>query len=187
MDFQHTNHRRNKGVFSKSKNSSIKCIAFHFHCTVIKPVDGKDAACTPRNVCVTGLLCLKGQGIWEDELPVTLDWPGNEALESKGKWNTLIIKTDSSFSDHISWPVRTSVMLRVAFCPSRRSWPTSDEHTDAESGNPDNFRGPGCYPEDVKFHSVEEEGWRLVRLSSFLRPTENQRRTDATLGGSGRS
>lgn len=43
MDFQHTNHRRNKDVFSKSKNSSINCIAFHFHCTILKPADGKQA------------------------------------------------------------------------------------------------------------------------------------------------
>jgi len=51
---------------------------------------------------VMGILCLKGQGIWEDELPVALNCLGNEALESKGKGNTLIIKNDSSFSDHIS-------------------------------------------------------------------------------------
>lgn len=45
-DFQHTNHRRNKDVFSKSKNSSVNYTAFHFHCTVIKPADGKQATVT---------------------------------------------------------------------------------------------------------------------------------------------
>lgn len=90
MDFQQTNHRRNKGVFSKSKTSLVNCVAFRFHRMVIKPVDGKkamvnDMACAPRNGCVTGTFYLKGQGIWEAELPITVSCPGNEALESKGK------------------------------------------------------------------------------------------------------
>lgn len=61
MDFQNTNHRRNKAVFSKSENSSIKCIAFHCHCTVIKPAGSTQATCTPRTVCGLGMLYLKGQ------------------------------------------------------------------------------------------------------------------------------
>lgn len=39
-----------------------------------------DKACAARNVCVTSMLYLKGQGSWEGELPVTLNCPGNEAL-----------------------------------------------------------------------------------------------------------
>lgn len=42
------------------------------------PRDNTDFA--PGNICVTGILCLKGQGNWEGELPITLDCPGDEAL-----------------------------------------------------------------------------------------------------------
>lgn len=120
MDLQHTNHRRNKDIFSKAKNSSISCIAFHFHCTIIKPVDGKKATVTTEHV-VPGHLCdggITAEKTWQlgvvnctkhAIVQVVKHW------ESEGEWNTLIIRNGSSFSGHISWLMISVKLLELYF------------------------------------------------------------------------
>lgn len=67
-------------------------------------------------------------------------------------------------------------IARAVFPHSWRSWTTSDELVYAEKWAVSIDQAVNS--EDVKFHSVKEEGWRLVRFYHFLEALQRISRTD---------